>query len=259
MLTMFRTLIRRGSNLVRHGAYLPTEYLVFDDKCLVYIPIPKVACTSIKTALVHGGNCSGPSPGSPHGIHREANRYGTYSLGRHRERFFKFAFVRNPFERLVSCFANKVQTPIQHNSRHFFATRYNNVLIRTLFGGRFHEDMSFEDFAALVAKIPDRFSDGHFKSQYSFLFSRSGHRIPDFIGKFENIAEDWDSLALKYGFPPLRTMNQINRKTWQDFYTSIELVEMVAARYRNDIECFDYRDEYNELRSRVENGTKSTA
>jgi len=47
--TMLNTLFERGRNVLLYGHYIPVDYFVFDQQRLVYISVPKVACTSIKS------------------------------------------------------------------------------------------------------------------------------------------------------------------------------------------------------------------
>ena len=55
--------------------------------------------------------------------------------------------------------------------------------------------MSFTTFVSLVGRIPDCLADGHFKSQYAWLY-RLGKRIPDYVGKLEELPESWSVILL---------------------------------------------------------------
>ena len=211
---MIKTFLTRTTNLVLHGEYIPNEFFIIDSHKVIYISIPKVACTSIKIALMGNGLSDSSSHGAYMNVHAATSRYMSRTIGRHQQGYFKFAFVRSPFDRLVSCYKDKIRTKLQHNGRYHFDTRYNTVLIYRLFGGKFHNDMSFEEFVGLVTRIPDFLSDGHFKSQYSMLY-RKGSKIPDYIGKFENLAADWKHIADRYGFPELQVKNRTMGDDWR--------------------------------------------
>ncbi len=240
------TLLRRTKNMLLHGEYIPTEYYVNDHKRLVYISIPKVACTSLKIALFSRELENRDNKNEYMGIHRLATEYCHHQLPAGCRKYFKFAFVRNPFDRLVSCYADKARTAVQHNGKYYFSSKYNHVLIRKLYGNSFSQDMAFEDFIRLVHRIPDCLSDAHFKSQYSVLY-RKGKPVTDFVGHFENLASDWDKIAQRFDLPPLQQKNIADRSYWKDYYSSSGTVKLVADRYKNDIDHFGYNDICDEL------------
>ena len=246
MSTNIKTTIKRSWNIFAHGAYIPNDYFVFNDMEMVYISIPKVACTAIKHALMGGLVDDSLHSDNVMDIHTLTAKYRKSSLTMKDKKFYKFAFVRNPFERLVSCYKDKVQREIQHNNRYYFDTGYNQVLIKNLFGSQFNSSMSFADFVKLVCKIPDFLSDGHFKSQYSMLY-KHGNLVPDFVGKLENMEKDWEIIANRCHCGKLKTVNRTDNEDWMSCYTSENLVESVAARYKKDIDCFGYRDIYDKL------------
>ena len=243
---MLDTIFLRTRNLVFHGHYIPVDYFVFDQRRLVYISIPKVACTSIKIALmgevVHAEN----DYSKYMNIHHDVTAKQRPRLPRPASGYFKFAFVRNPFDRLVSFYEDKVRRPTQHNGRYYFDSPYNRTLIGTLFGNCFSPEMSFTDFVQLVSRIPDWLADGHFKSQHAMLF-RFGRQIPDFIGHFENLEEDWKPLAQHYGLPALTKKNANTLNNWRTYYSDRMVVERVAQRYHKDLADFGYEQEYTEL------------
>jgi hypothetical protein len=235
------------SYLALEGAYIPREYYVFHDRQLVYMPIFKVASTSIKTALLRPYEQHGEYP-QYMTVHKEGTLGHHFLFGRSRRRYFKFAFVRNPFDRLVSCYVDRVRRPIyQPVGRCYFASDYNHVLIKSLFGRAFDPSMTFENFVRLVAKIPDYLSDGHFKSQYAWLH-RFGTLIPEYVGRVESIGDDWRPLAERFSLPSLTRLNASTRDGFVSYYSSSAIVDAVAERYERDIVTFGYEDEYWKLR-----------
>ena len=245
-----RTIINRLYNLLTQRQYVPTEYYIFDDLELIYISIPKVACTSIKIALMANELRDAEDPREYMNVHSATAQYRHHRIARRQRDYYKFAFVRNPFDRLVSCYKDKVCKELQHNGRYHFATGYNNALIYRLFGKRFQPNMSFREFVELVAKIPDYLSDSHFRSQYSMLYQH-GQLIPDHIGKFESLAEGWQQIAQRYQLPQLSERNRSTANDWRNYYTDLDIVEAVAGRYRQDIDAFDYIQEYMNLADRL--------
>jgi len=100
--------------------------------------------------------------------------------------------VRNPFDRLVSAYKSKFIKDLQIEGVRFNYERY-------MFG-LFSRDESFESFVDKVCKLPDWISDRHFKSQYSTVYEKGTLKV-DYIGKFENMDEDFQQLEEKFDQP----------------------------------------------------------
>ena len=249
MINLFKKILFRLKLLIKHKTYIPTEYFIFDDKKLIYISIPKVACTSIKIGLMAKDLDESNSPDEYMNVHTITSKFMSYTIDEGRQDYYKFAFVRHPLDRLVSCYKDKVKKPIQHNGRYHFDTNYNTV-IKILFGETFYPEMSFEDFVRIISKIPDYLSDGHFKSQYSMLY-KNGIMIPNYIGNFEQLSTDWKHIAKMYDLEILGEMNRTEATDWQEYYKSKEILELAANRYKDDIEKFGYESVYQSLSSKL--------
>lgn len=82
---------------------------------LVYFPVPKVACTSIKEAILrHNNPVAFAALTEPDEVHR---RYGTHRWLREQWRLLKpfmrpFCIVRDPIDRFVSGYRNRI---LHHN------------------------------------------------------------------------------------------------------------------------------------------------
>jgi len=160
--------------------------------------------------------------------HAEFHKYPDY---------YKFTFVRNPWDRLVSCYADKVvkarkekNPAITSNGGVYngFAM-YKDVDFRT---------MTFEQFVEFVAKTPDSNSNGHFISQHTFLKMDD----LDFVGYFESIQTDFnvvtDAVGLKRQAVP--HLNRTDREDYQDLYDD-RTKALVAKRFATDINLFGYK------------------
>lgn len=100
----------------------PSKYIVSDKHRFVYCVVQKVACSSIKTALmplldldVAGRNLVREDGSTD--VHRLFAESGYEISGEEFEPrmkagrydgYFTFAFVRNPWDRLVSCYRQKL-------------------------------------------------------------------------------------------------------------------------------------------------------
>ncbi len=238
-------MLRRLKYLVQYGAYIPTEYFVRKDKEAVYVPIPKVASTSIKECFFEAQEGLKNYPDYMD-VHHQRAGDSLCELDAAQRRYFKFAFVRNPFDRLVSCYQDKVKREFQHNGRYYFDSSYARWVLRAVSGVEFEPSMTFRQFVVAVSRVPDRISDGHFRSQYHYLFNL-GSCAPDYIGKFENIDRDWEIVRQRLGLGELSLRNETTRLDPLIWYDSLDLLEMVRHRYTRDVETW-YQPEYEYLR-----------
>jgi len=226
---------RYVKHLLLYGEPYPREFLIFDDKKLVFLVLAKNACTSIKITL-----------GKTYGIrtdhiHDWANwKIRLARLKKHEKQYFKFAFVRNPYARIVSCYRNKVLLKEEQLSS---IDGYPFYCIKA--------NISFEKFVKKIVRIPDFLADIHFKSQYSVLYQR-GQLLTDYLGKVENIEQDWKKLAQWYGLEAnlVHSNNSTEKESvYRDYklYYTQELAELVYQRYRQDFELLGYQTARQEL------------
>jgi chondroitin 4-sulfotransferase 11 len=217
---------------------VPVEMLVSDTLRVVYLVNSKVACSSIKASILTAGQCERRIP-DDYSVHR-MEQSTTWRLGHKEKTYFKFTFVRNPFDRLVSCYVSKFI-----NDRKFgkFDLEYSS-------NGSITPDMTFDGFVKAVSAIPDYLADSHFKSQQYLIYRQNRRTRLDFIGRFEDLDKQYQLLAERFGLAPLPHYNVTDKGDWREYYTP-ELLEMVRERYKKDIEVFGYDDAYNDLRKIV--------
>jgi len=229
--------------LKQYGVIQPREFYILDAHKLVYLSVPKAACSSIKTALAKAvGITLAPDQGidaihAHPAWHRQKGTLDAAQSG-----YAKFSFVRNPFDRLVSCYRDKINfTPTPQ--------RPKSIYDYYLFALPTHS--TFADFVERVSKIPDALADNHFKSQYALLYE-DGAALVDTVGKFEQLHDDWQPIATQYQLDPqLEPFNVSKTKPgchsdYRLYYTQ-PLVQLVYERYRQDVEMFGYEAEYKQL------------
>ena len=128
---------------------------------------------------------------------------------------YKFAFVRNPWDRLVSLYAQLIRDP---NDPNLHRNRAAN---------------GFENFVRLEIQR----NKSH---QHTFVCDGNGNLIMDFIGYFERLEEDFAKVCHRLGVnAALPKANPSKHDTYQSYYTPATR-EMVAEHYRRDIEMFGY-------------------
>jgi hypothetical protein len=140
--------------------------------------------------------------------------------------YFKFCFVRNPWDRLVSCYKHWI---VDSNNDNF--GMYNSL----------KKGMSFEEFVLEISKIPDKISDGHFRSQHTFITNKNGKLLVDFFGKVEEFDKDFAFICKKTGIPYVEIphSNRRDRRPYRDFYNE-RTRGIVEKRYGKDIKLFGY-------------------
>jgi hypothetical protein len=167
----------------------------------VYIEIPKVACTSIKVAFAQLlGISLDETGGDPHQVDFPAPPVSPNGSGPFYPGLYSFAFVRNPWDRLVSCYRDKIGGEVDGFTDFTDRPGVASCLARF---DVFVAGMSFDAFVEAVASIPDEDADGHFRSQSTFLTNAAGEIGVDFVGRCERLPADFSLVQQRIGLPPL--------------------------------------------------------
>jgi len=134
---------------------------------------------------------------------------------------FKFAFVRNPWDRLVSRHAFLLRK--KDHSQH----RVVNAL------GGFDEYVRWETEGSRI--------HSRMRHQHAYVLGSEGKLIVDFVGYFERIEEDFAEVCRRIGIPARLQPAQAShaRRDYRSCYTA-ETRELVARAYSKDIDLFGY-------------------
>jgi hypothetical protein len=217
----------------------------------VYFAVDKVANSSIKNSLfeieyapvgkkaltLYDERCSPLlSPYQlPPTLLREVLNSGNY---------FRFAFVRNPYSRLLSCYLDRILTASSKPRRQL------NALLKR--HGEVPDNVSFEQFIRAICQQASNLQNSHWRVQTDDILY--GLVDFDFIGKFENLWPDmavvssriWGDLRPEMAN---KDVNKSPRATnaagkMRDYYTA-ELAGLVAERFASDFEAFGYEKDIN--------------
>ena len=124
------------------------------------------------------------------------------------DQYYKFACVRNPWDRLVSLYLS----PHKGNS--------------TFDEGEFRD---------LIKNTK--------KGTQSVFVTEGDQLAVDFLMRFENLQQDFSTVCEKTGIPAgLPHVNQSQRKSYQEYYSN-KTRDLVYKLYRRDIELFGYEYE----------------
>ena len=191
----------------------------------IFAHIAKTAGSSIEDVLLelHGGNrqkkkeellCSINSEGVLL-THMLARSYLDFKYVSQKEfnSYFKFAFVRNPWARMVSMWKYR-QSHGKNEPFNFFI-----------------------EFA--IYKMHK--GDSWFMQQYDYTCDIHGKQLLDFIGRFENLQDDFDYACGLMGIKrfELPQKNKTKHQPYQEYYTK-ELKNLIKENYRDDVELLGY-------------------
>jgi len=196
----------------------------------IFIHIPKNAGESIEEKLGIYGNSLNPLE-ILWGIHGKyvlqhltmAQMKRLYITDDIYKSYFKFSFVRNPWDKTVS--------------EYYWYKNYGRPLT----------------FKGWVKGLKDRLSAsgnlnlyevGHNIPQYRYLYDDHSNLLVDFVGRFENLQEDFNHVCRAIGIedsglPQLQRTASVGRKRYKEYYDN-ETRDIIAGLYEKDIELFGY-------------------
>ena len=200
---------------------------------LLFIHIPKTAGTSVRQTFRGIENKMNLLPQEPHpkllntSKHIKARDLRKSLSNEEYERYFKFTFVRNPWDLMVSSFFWWRQKAIRFNG-----LMYTSAMIR---------NMNFEDF---IKSPYGRYFINEFHGTMSEWFEENGEDAVNYVGKVECLEKDLKEIArineISEQNINIPELNQTQRSEYRDFYTKYTK-RIVEERFADVIERFDYR------------------
>ena len=150
--------------------------------------------------------------------------------------YFTFTFVRNPWERMVSLYCNKILSPNMVN------TKTGVDICFEEYGDIFYAGMSFGEFVNNIVSLDQTYLDAHIHPQHwKTCATGTQNIILDFVGKFENINEDWRHICKISGLPFKRLERKNQRKKCHySYYYNTKIKNIVSEYWSTDINLFNY-------------------
>lgn len=254
LLSIFKEIKRLHVICKSQGGYSKVSYILNREKKVIYLINAKVASSSIKASILQLDN---PEYNDDYNrVHVEALKSTKYiskkvNFIKNYQKYFRFTFVRNPYERLVSCYENKYHTDKKSVGKTLQQFHFDDYPF-----GFLKKDKGFSNFIIRICLIPDKFADEHFRSQCYSLYTKEGKCVVDYIGHFEHIKKDYDAICKKYGFNSLPHYNRATKGKWQDYYNPVT-AWLVYRRFKEDFAKFGYVQEYKKLQSYLKNHRQS--
>jgi len=186
----------------------------------IFVHIPKNAGTSVRNSLMPFAD--GNALANQKTKHEDLPTF----FARHGASFpdyFKFAFVRNPWDRIVSFY--------------FF--------LRQHMSDEISEIQAVDDFKTFlrlldrdVAWLKSRHSA---RQQMAFIVDDDNKLLVDFVGRYENLSADYVSACRRVGIKSaIGHDNKSDHLRYAAYYDDWGR-DFVARRYRDDIDCFGYK------------------
>jgi Sulfotransferase family len=200
--------LNNSINLSPHPSKSQRDPMICDQYKCIFVEVPKTGSTSIRSIV--------GEPPKPH-----LNIWQIFSSVPVEKftSYFKFGFVRNPWDRAVSLYERRE-------------------------GLRLKSRMSFDDFvdwmkfasSTCMHPVPHRY-------QLDWFVSPHGDVLADFIGRYENLSADWDQIRARLGISQTLPSLNVNSERKRDYtsYYSQRTRQIVASRFAVDVEYFGYR------------------
>lgn len=132
-------------------------------------------------------------------------------------KYYKFAFVRNPWDRFISfcAFLKKQEFSFEENPKIFMEFILNN---------------------------PKKMNHLLIKQQHKFICDANKTIMINFVGKMENMDSDMKKVCsvLKIPFEPIPHVNSTPHKNYKEYYND-DLINKVGEKFSEDISIFNYR------------------
>ena len=208
-------------SMARTAARVPdlrAEKIVSRRYRFVWLANPKAASRSLIRAL------AAADPGAV--VLREATLAEVYAAFPEARDYFSFAFVRHPVARALSCHADKV-------------AGHGNVAVDAFHG--LGAGMDLDAWCAWLGSCwgADAFADRHWLSQDVLLREAPGAPLPDFLGRFERLCEDFEAVTTRLGIPGAR-LPHLNRRGRVEAPPSAPALAALEHRYARDFAAIGY-------------------
>jgi hypothetical protein len=182
--------------------------MISDEFKCIFVEVPKTGSTSIRAII-----------GEPPKPHQNIWQIFSSTSAEKFSSYYKFGFVRNPWDRAVSLYERK-----------------EGLTLKPVMS--FEQFIEWMKFASCTSihPVPHRY-------QLDWFVDPHGEVIVDFIGKYENLQSDWARISARLGAHSELPRLRVNAQRTRDYvsYYSQKTRRIVAERFAVDVEYFGYR------------------
>jgi len=218
-----------SSRYLRLVSGVKVRMLYSFQAAVLFVHVSRTAGVSIQACMRAGLNNSTILGSSQHAPLCEART----ELGELFDSTYKFAVVRNPWDRLVSWYAYLAAVT--------FARDLDKKSQSAPDAAHWKEFDAYLDVALRETCRIDG-EERLMLSQFHQLADAEGQLLVDGLGRFENLADDVPRLFSEANLkcPPLKQINQSNHVHYSAYYSDYGR-ELVGALLKDDVEGFDYQ------------------
>lgn len=220
--------------LYRKKKYWLEKNILLEKYKTIYFPVSKTASTSIKVCITSLLWLENPN----NLVHRTNFDYvKRKEINSKYKDYFRFAFVRNPYDRVVSSYKNRILKEVITKRPYIKWVHWNYLSL-----GNFYVWMSFKNYVKEICKIDDKIADNHFRTQYWILSNEKQELLPNHIYKFENLSFEFEKIQEKMWVKnkiKLPHLMKSKHKPYRDYYDE-ETKTLVKERFKKDLEVFWY-------------------
>ena len=195
------------------------------NRC-IFVHVPKAGGTSVECSAIFDDQRA--RTGDHVGGHFTALEYRATYPDEFRD-YFTFAFVRNPYDRLVSAFLYLNRGGTTPGDRRVFEVHLK----------RYQGD--FEAFCEGLHDHESVRSILHLRPQVDFVCDENGELIVDYVGRLEQMAADFAVVTKRLGEQVrLPRKNRSTQMGYYRFYRSARVREIVTGVYESDFSALGY-------------------
>lgn len=196
----------------------------------LFVHIHKTGGSSIRNSLLE---LEGSEFYAHHHTHLKWINYNNFNS------YYKFCFVRNPWDRLVSWYCGILKLRTNNNFQRYIKSYSSNFSEFLNCTRVIHERIFSKNEKNSDNSIPYYKSISY--NQLDYISDVYNNNIANYIGKFENLNNDWAILLdnLKINFITLKKDNVGNHKNYKNYYNEEDILK-VKNLYKKDIEFFNY-------------------
>jgi hypothetical protein len=152
--------------------------------------------------------------------------------------YYKFCFVRNPWDRLVSWYFGILKLKANNDFQKYIKLCCSN------FSEFLNCDKIIKEKVNSKYEVSSKGKTIYFKSiAYNQLdyISHNDKVLVDFVGRFENLNDDWEFILKKLSIKNLKLSfkNKGFHQNYKNYYEKKD-IDKVASLYKRDIDYFNY-------------------
>jgi len=211
------------SRIVNSVVYIIEDKMIFLANKVLFIHNPKCAGSSIKTALNKKYKDDKPLLTEWHYNYNQILKKSPIAA----RNFFKFVFIRNPFDRFVSAYYYNMSKVADRGDYHWNSYSKSYPILEEYLDKDINDFIGSENFEKVLwPTFPV-----HFNKQIFFINDKKNF---DVIGKYERLEKD----LIRVGLKGVAKENQSSHGKYQDIL-SYDSMRKIEEMYDKDFKLYE--------------------